>query len=139
MPWPLNDQRRISFQKGFVMNYRNAKVLGDGRIDLEFEHPIHGWMPMTVSAQDPHTAELFSDVSKNGDAAPYVPPSASEVSEAKLADLRMKRDAALAASDWTQMPDSPLSDSDKQAWATYRQALRDLPEAGDTWPTEPAR
>lgn len=30
----------------------------------------------------------------------------------------------LAASDWTQLPDSP---ADKAAWATYRAQLRDIP------------
>ena len=42
--------------------------------------------------------------------------------------FRAKRDRLLEASDWTQMPDSPLSDSKKAEWATYRQALRDLPQ-----------
>ena len=41
--------------------------------------------------------------------------------------LRSERDKLLAASDWTQLPDSPLSDSKKEEWATYRQQLRDLP------------
>lgn len=41
--------------------------------------------------------------------------------------LRDKRNARLKTSDWTQMPDSPLTDSKKQEWATYRQQLRDLP------------
>tara|TARA_Y100000004_G_C8665439_1_gene307007 strand:- start:26 stop:259 length:234 start_codon:yes stop_codon:yes gene_type:complete len=41
--------------------------------------------------------------------------------------MRNKRNALLAQSDWTQMADSPLSDSKKQEWATYRQALRDFP------------
>jgi hypothetical protein len=41
--------------------------------------------------------------------------------------LRLKRDALLKESDWTLMPDSPLSDSKKTEWATYRQSLRDLP------------
>lgn len=43
--------------------------------------------------------------------------------------LRDKRNARLKTSDWTQMPDSPLTDSKKQEWATYRQQLRDLPES----------
>jgi hypothetical protein len=30
-------------------------------------------------------------------------------------------------SDWTQTEDSPLTDAKKAEWATYRQALRDLP------------
>ena len=39
------------------------------------------------------------------------------------------RDLLLADSDWTQGADSPLSEEDKAAWATYRQELRDLPSA----------
>ena len=43
------------------------------------------------------------------------------------AGLRLLRDEALRASDWTQMADSPLSTADKTAWANYRTYLRDLP------------
>ena len=42
--------------------------------------------------------------------------------------LRDTRNALLTQSDWTQLPDSPLTDSDKIAWQAYRQELRDLPE-----------
>jgi hypothetical protein len=69
-------------------------------------------------------------------------------------ELRDKRNRRLKASDWTQMPDSPLSTSKKAEWATYRQALRDIPSKwandvnkntvnpfnGDVkniWPTKP--
>ena len=46
----------------------------------------------------------------------------------RLADEhRVNRNNLLAASDWTQMPDSPLTDEAKTSWATYRSALRDLP------------
>ena len=38
-------------------------------------------------------------------------------------NVRNRRQALLQSSDWTQIPDSPV---DKDAWATYRQALRDL-------------
>jgi hypothetical protein len=37
--------------------------------------------------------------------------------------IRAQRNALLAASDWTQLADSPV---DKSAWAVYRQALRDI-------------
>jgi hypothetical protein len=43
--------------------------------------------------------------------------------------LRLKRDALLVESDWTQVNDSPLSDTKKAEWATYRQELRDLPSS----------
>ena len=42
-------------------------------------------------------------------------------------DLRQKRDSLLINSDWTQTIDSPLSDTKKLEWQTYRQQLRDLP------------
>jgi len=53
------------------------------------------------------------------------------------------RNAVLAATDWTQAADSPLSSDKKTEWATYRQALRDMPtnypDAHEaTWPTEPS-
>jgi len=41
--------------------------------------------------------------------------------------IRAGRDELLAKSDWTQLPDAPLSDSDKEAYRQYRQALRDIP------------
>lgn len=37
----------------------------------------------------------------------------------------------LQQSDWTQLPDVPLTEEQKTAWATYRQALRDLPDLPD--------
>ena len=40
--------------------------------------------------------------------------------------VRAERNRLLLESDWTQSADSPLSDSKKTEWATYRQALRDM-------------
>lgn len=53
--------------------------------------------------------------------------------------MREQRSTKLADSDWTQVADSPV---DKTAWATYRQALRDVPlQSGFpwdiTWPESP--
>jgi len=42
----------------------------------------------------------------------------------KWEQIRNWRNAELARTDWTQIVDST---ADKAAWATYRQALRDLP------------
>ena len=50
--------------------------------------------------------------------------------------LRVQRDWALAKSDRHMFWDSPLTDAKKQEWATYRQALRDLP-ANTTDPENP--
>ena len=45
---------------------------------------------------------------------------------AEMKKLRETRNKMLGDSDWTVMPDSPLSDSKKDEWKIYRQALRDL-------------
>ena len=57
--------------------------------------------------------------------------------------MRRQRDALLAASDWTQTLDAPLTDEQRAAWATYRQQLRDALATwtpGPTWeaPDPPA-
>ena len=68
-----------------------------------------------------------------------------EIKAEVAALLRSKRNSLLSKSDWTQFPDSPLSDIKKTKWATYRQALRDIPENYPEaisiddiiWPTKP--
>jgi|LakMenEpi03Aug12_release.lakeMendotaPanAssembly.Ray.scaffolds.fasta_scaffold1960121_2 hypothetical protein len=51
-----------------------------------------------------------------------------------------RRNRLLYETDWTQLPDVPLAN--KAAWATYRQALRDVPTQSGypvnvVWPTPP--
>ena len=53
---------------------------------------------------------------------------------AKVAEVRAERNAKLTASDWTQVADAPVN---KAAWATYRQALRDISgQPGFPWSVE---
>lgn len=54
--------------------------------------------------------------------------------------VKALRNQLLAESDWTQIPDVPLTN--KQDWAVYRQALRDIPEQSGypfniNWPVKP--
>ena len=58
---------------------------------------------------------------------------------------RNERNALLAVSDWTQANDSPLAAEKKVEWASYRTALRNLPDHSnwpnledDDWPTKPS-
>lgn len=58
------------------------------------------------------------------------------------ADLLQQRDILLRDSDWTQLLDAPLTSAKQAQWATYRQALRDIPSqpgypGSVTWPTKP--
>lgn len=63
---------------------------------------------------------------------------ASRTEEAKR-QVRDQRNAALTASDWTQVNDSLV---DKAIWAQYRQSLRDITSQVDfpfnvVWPVKP--
>ena len=63
--------------------------------------------------------------------------AAKDAEQAK--NIRSDRDKRLSDTDWTQVADAPV---DKAVWATYRQALRDVPaQAGFpydiTWPEKP--
>lgn len=59
--------------------------------------------------------------------------------DAQSTSVRSERNEKLSATDWTQVADAPV---DKAAWATYRQALRNVPTQSGfpwtvTWPDAP--
>ena len=63
----------------------------------------------------------------------------AKLAEKREAEIRAQRNTLLTASDWTQVADAPV---DQAAWATYRQALRDVPQQPGfphdvVWPTSP--
>ena len=65
--------------------------------------------------------------------------------QAIVAVARSTRNAILSETDWTQLPDAPISENTRQAYRVYRQALRDLPSnlgpikdlSDITWPDAP--
>ena len=69
-----------------------------------------------------------SSLELRADGLAYEVPVTRELSQEEKIDLwiRRPRNFALSNSDWTQMPDSPLSAEKKAEWATFRQALRDM-------------
>tara|TARA_R110002020_G_scaffold185737_1_gene383548 strand:- start:662 stop:931 length:270 start_codon:yes stop_codon:yes gene_type:complete len=63
----------------------------------------------------------------------------AEAADLDMGHVRAQRNSMLRGSDWTQVADSP---ADADAWATYRQSLRDLPQTYTrvsevVWPTPP--
>lgn len=97
-------------------------------------------LPFTAVPNDTeaHGREIFARASAGefGAIDVYVPPS----NERLAVDARMIRNQLLNTSDWTQLPDVPQAL--KSAWATYRQALRDVTAQSGfpqniTWPTQP--
>ena len=66
----------------------------------------------------------------------------SDAADLDLSRVRADRNSMLNASDWTQIGDASLGDHTAEEWATYRQALRDLPSTTDrqsliVWPNDP--
>jgi hypothetical protein len=66
-----------------------------------------------------------------------------EAMDLDLGFVRSQRDGLLASLDWTQIGDVVLAGGHTAVeWATYRQALRDLPSTADrqsliVWPEDP--
>lgn len=91
------------------------------------------FIPFDPANQD--YAEYLEWLAEGNTPEPVPEPSDEELA----AKIRNERNALLIASDWTQVADAPV---DQTAWATYRQALRDITEQAGfpenvTWPTQP--
>jgi len=133
-----------------ITQVRNAASLqaDNARIDVEINHPQHGWIPYTVDPADPDTTidndAVMALIGSDFDA--YVAPTAAEIATALAVTERSKRDGLLRtvvdpiagnALRW-----AALTSEQQTAWATYRTALLDVPaQAGFpssiTWPTAP--
>ena len=93
-------------------------------------------MSVPLDPANRHYAEIMRQV-EAGELT--IEPDPGPTTEQLAAQVRGERDRLLADSDWTQVPDAPV---DQAAWATYRQALRDVPQQDGfpeevTWPSKP--
>ena len=65
-----------------------------------------------------------------------------QVPEVAEFEVRTKRQELLTQSDWTQLPNGPLTAAQQTAWAAYRQELRDITNQSGypiniVWPVAP--
>ena len=68
------------------------------------------------------------------------PPEPAQATEADLAWDRAKK--LLAESDWSMLPDVPMTSGEKTSWIAYRKALREIRlqagfPANINWPKKP--
>jgi hypothetical protein len=128
---------RILYNKttGYIAN---CKLMTEGQLALYLKsNPQNDYLDGSIATRDvkdfwvdPQTKMIGPKPKKAINIADYI---------------RTKRVAALAETDWTQLPDSPLSQEMREAYAAYRQAWRDLPEQHSTinniadiqWPIKP--
>jgi len=130
-----------------------ARIQNTYAVDVRLDSPEGCYTPNIVAEFVEVPDEVMGGwiLSDGVWAAPVIyTPSAEELAaraEAQLtatkeslsASVRTERNAKLAETDWTQIIDST---ADKAAWATYRQALRDITtQAGFPltveWPVQP--
>ena len=66
----------------------------------------------------------------------------AEAADLDMNRVRGQRDSALRSSDYTQLGDASLGDHTAEEWATYRTAMKDLPQTYTrvsqvVWPEDP--
>ena len=123
--------------KGAWVNYdKNTELL-----------EADGYLPVVVieeaTADRPVVKyrEVNGQIEQYAEAAP-VPSVPEPTEEQQEMQVRAARNSLLDLCDWTQLPDAPLTAEQKQEWAEYRQALRDVPEQAGfpenvVWPSTP--
>ena len=134
-----------------ITEVRNAASLQSDnlRMDVEINHPQHGWIPYTVDPADTDTTIDNEEVMAliGTDFAAYVAPTQEELDAATASQVRSERDNIL-----TTVVDPLVSNnlrwadltSDKQSeWSQYRTDLLAVPQQAGfpnniTWPTQPS-
>ena len=132
-----------------ITQVRNAASLqsDNARMDVEINHPQHGWIPYTLDPSDTDTTINNDEVMAliGTDFAAYVAPTDAELATAAAAQVRSQRDQLLLEVDafvGNPLRWAALSSNEQTAWATYRTALLDVPQQSGfpdtiTWPTAP--
>ena len=93
-----------------------AHIIQNGVVENTIEVDSLDFMPNLVEATDGSIGWTYA----NG---VFTAPADTITDAEKASNARVRRDSLLSNSDWTQAADSPV---DTTAWATYRQALRDV-------------
>jgi len=119
-----------------------TKIIVPGAIDAQAILNAYPNFIGSCTVKDSSTEVEFASGSPGEDA------SVSDIQAAQVTynsvkkwdAIRAQRDALLSSTDWRAMPDAPTMSAD---WATYREALRNLPSTqadpdNITFPEEPS-
>lgn len=134
----IKETGAVIFESELRGLYPNTSGPLDDLFDVVFEGP---------QAQPTRYQTAFADGVQQIDGKWYTKYSVADMdaeaiaaTDAKQAEaIRNDRNKKLADSDWTQLSDAPVTGT---AWATYRQALRDVTTQSGfpweiTWPDAP--
>jgi len=116
-------------------------------MDVEINHPQHGWIPYTLDPADTDTTIDNDAVMAliGTDFTAYVAPTQAELDAAAASSVRAERDNRLTEVDaiaGNTLRWAALDVDTQAAWSAYRQALLDVPQQSNfphdiTWPTKP--
>lgn len=119
-----------------INNVRNPKWANFQQtlidVEVDFDELDEEYVPFTAMADDvePHGVIIYNNAiaGNYGTIAAFDPPE-NVTGEAAMQDLRVMRNVFLAETDYIEMPTkwATLTTEKQTEWATYRNALRDLP------------
>ena len=130
-----------------ITEVRNAASLRSDNLamDVELNHPDHGWIPYTL---DPADTDMTIDNEEvmaliGTDFAAYVAPTQEELDAALAIDIRADRNARLLEVDsiaGNALRWSELTPASQDKWSQYRTDLLAVPQQAGfpntiTWPT----
>lgn len=124
----IKDGRIYAVAQGDALSLAEA-YSGCQIIEGEFQPTEYSWVNGGIA----HTPQIKLDMRT-------YQPTPEELHAQADSEARTFRDSLLTRSDWTQLPDAPSET--KEAWAAYRQALRDITKQTGypyeiNWPTVP--
>ncbi len=132
-----------------ITQVRNAQSMNSSNtvIDVEINHPAYGWIPYLLTDYDTDTTinndEVMALIGDNF--SDYVAPTQAELDAALAEEVRNKRNGLLLEVDafvGNPLRWASLSSEVQAEWATYRQALLDVPQQDSfphdiIWPIKP--
>jgi hypothetical protein len=107
-----------------------AKIDADGFIQGFFDPHVHSDIPNDCLEITDETWEQLLDDSKKWNGTEWVTfdPRDYVSDTLRWQKLRIFKNQVLSSSDWTQIPDAPLTTEQKTSWAAWRQQVRDVPQ-----------
>lgn len=133
----INDNHLIGIDKKYFdwvpSNVHAVQWYGDqygGDIEFKPDSPIGGIKPPNETITElgvwEQLVQIYNDEILRREESERVRLELIEASKNYWEIFRSIRNYKLLESDWTQLPNAPLTEEKKQEWYTYRQSLRDL-------------
>jgi hypothetical protein len=137
-PYSIGDLRRDNPNTSYPRNPSDA-VLADWNVFPVVEQSPPEYNPANQSLNQLNPTLVDGEWLQTWQVTAASAEEIAERLQLKEAEARQQRNELLSACDWTQLPDSP---ADHEAWATYRQELRDVTAQEGfpwdvTWPEAP--